>query len=224
MTITVGPNPYGVAVADLDEDGDADLAVTVAGQDSVAVLGNGDGTFTPATTLGVNTWPTEIHAADLDVDGRVDLVTTNRHADGISVLLNRTERPVPPTADVSVKLTANPNIGLLISEIRYTLTIRNLGPDALQSGTVSTPIPAGVKIVPGSGCSVAAGVLTCSTGALAVNGSVVRKFTHPLSALSIGTLRLTATRTASTPADPNAANDKSTSTCSVVSILLVTCR
>lgn len=41
-----GSDPYGIAAADFNGDGDMDLAITVISSGDIAVLlGNGDGTF-----------------------------------------------------------------------------------------------------------------------------------------------------------------------------------
>jgi hypothetical protein len=50
------------------------------------LLGNGDGTFQPATNVIAGTNPTAIAAADFNADGRADLVTTNSD-NTLSVLL-----------------------------------------------------------------------------------------------------------------------------------------
>jgi hypothetical protein len=81
--------PDGVALGDLDDDGDLDLVVgdsTYMG-DSVGVrLNDGTGGFTEAHSL----WTGSLGAfalGDLDDDGMTDLVVSGQ--DGLSVLLNR---------------------------------------------------------------------------------------------------------------------------------------
>lgn len=85
-----GGNPAGVTAADLDGDGDRDLAVTDDIQDAVVLLRNaGNGDFTvDETTLATDTDPVSVAAGDLNGDGRTDLVTANRAPGTASVLLN----------------------------------------------------------------------------------------------------------------------------------------
>ncbi|QDV38988.1 FG-GAP-like repeat-containing protein [Tautonia plasticadhaerens] len=67
---------HGVAVGDVDEDGDPDLFVTRYGSYALA-LNRGDGTFEDATEAwglgGDRDWPTSAALADLDGDGDLDL-------------------------------------------------------------------------------------------------------------------------------------------------------
>ncbi len=85
---TIGNGVFGVAAADLTGDGAPDLAVGWSSADStdyhVTVLqNNGNGVFTPGTTLDVTTsdgfapfW-TSVAAADFDGDGHIDLAATS---------------------------------------------------------------------------------------------------------------------------------------------------
>lgn len=95
--INVGNELSSVAIGFLNGDGRPDLAVANVGDDNVWVrLGEGDGTFAPATDspfdLGAGTNPNAIAVGDLDGDGRPDLVTANNLTgsdDTVSVLLNQ---------------------------------------------------------------------------------------------------------------------------------------
>ncbi len=93
----VGAGPYRVAVADLNGDGNPDLAVTNYGDNTLdstvsVLLGNGDGTLQPAVNYptGVGSEPVGIAVADFNGDGSPDLAVTNQGAgpDGsVGVLL-----------------------------------------------------------------------------------------------------------------------------------------
>lgn len=78
-----------VAIADLDGDGNPDLAVANFSSNSVSLLrGNGDGTFQSARGFGVGLGPASVLASDLNGDGEPDLVFSLHEASHISVFLN----------------------------------------------------------------------------------------------------------------------------------------
>jgi hypothetical protein len=87
--------PNQVVVADLNGDGNLDLAVANAGYEedpgrTVSVFfGKGDGTFGTPTTYTVGNIPFGITAADLNGDGKIDLATANWQDGTASVLLNK---------------------------------------------------------------------------------------------------------------------------------------
>lgn len=65
--------------------------------------------------------------------------------------------------------------------------------------------------------------VTCDIASLAGGASVTRTFSVDAALLAVGALTTSATRTQSTPADPNAANDRATKTCTALTGLLVRC-
>jgi hypothetical protein len=86
-TYAAGSLPWSITSADLDGDGDTDLAITNASSHTISVLpGNGDGTFANQATYGTADGPYGLAAADLDGDGNMDLATANSY-DNISILL-----------------------------------------------------------------------------------------------------------------------------------------
>jgi hypothetical protein len=86
---SVGMDPRSISSADLDDDGDLDLATANDSSANVSVLLNkGDGTFSPHSVYPVGTAPVSLFSADLDGDGDMDLATANRDDDSVSVLLN----------------------------------------------------------------------------------------------------------------------------------------
>ena len=85
----VGTEPVSVFSADLDGDGDLDLATANFYDDDVSVLlNNGDGTFAPHSVYPVGTCPRSVFSTDLDGDGDLDLAVTNYYSNNVSVLLN----------------------------------------------------------------------------------------------------------------------------------------
>jgi hypothetical protein len=93
--IPAGSSPSFLAVADLNGDGKLDLAVADfdspgPGPENVIslLLGNGDGTFQPPTTLFVTgAYPYFLAAVDFNHDGNTDLVVNTLK--GISLLLGK---------------------------------------------------------------------------------------------------------------------------------------
>jgi hypothetical protein len=86
-----GVDPASLAAADLDGDGDRDLAVANAGTDDVTILrNNGSGNFSePASSPEpVGDFPFSVVAGDLDGDGDQDLAVPNEFDNNVSILRN----------------------------------------------------------------------------------------------------------------------------------------
>jgi glucose/arabinose dehydrogenase len=84
-----GTQAHGIDTADLNGDGNLDLALANSGSGTVSVLlGRGDGTFASAVNYTVGTEPKSVVAADLNGDGRADLVTANQISNNVTVLIN----------------------------------------------------------------------------------------------------------------------------------------
>jgi hypothetical protein len=84
-----GDGPISVFCADLDGDGNLDLAVGNWDSDSVSILkNNGDGSFQSAVNYGVGDQPISVFCADLDGDGDLDLAVANRGSGNVSILKN----------------------------------------------------------------------------------------------------------------------------------------
>jgi hypothetical protein len=92
-THPVGGQPQAVAVADLDGNGSADIAVATAANTVSVLLQAGAGALAPAVDYATGVQPAAIRAADLNGDGKLDLLTANLGAalspgnQGLSVLL-----------------------------------------------------------------------------------------------------------------------------------------
>ena len=90
----LGFNPTSIATADINGDGDADLIIVEQGSSTssngqvVIFFGNGDGTFTQASSAtSIASTGSSIIPADLNRDGKIDLVLTGVGSTGITILL-----------------------------------------------------------------------------------------------------------------------------------------
>lgn len=156
-----GSTPLSVATGDLNGDGRLDLALTIYGADSVAVLlqsASTAGSFQPAVTYGTGSQPYQVAIGDLNGDGRLDLATANYAANNVSVLLQSpTTRGtflagVPYGAGTGAYAIA---IGDLNLDGRPDLAVPNRGSDnvsvLLQSAATRGTFQPAVNYAAGSG-------------------------------------------------------------------------
>ena len=82
-----GTGPAGLASGQFSSSGNPDLAVADFTGDTVSILlGNGDGTFQPATALPAGTGPIAIATGVFNnVSGHVDLAVVNQTAGTVSI-------------------------------------------------------------------------------------------------------------------------------------------
>jgi uncharacterized repeat protein (TIGR01451 family) len=127
-------------------------------------------------------------------------------------------------ADVKVALGATGHGGLN-ARIDYTVTVTNTGPSDAAGIRVVATYPPGLSFGGGTGCAHVAGTRTvnCDVASLATGASATPKFSVNGGLLALGSYTTTAVRTASSPADPNTANDSASKTCSALTGLIVTC-
>jgi uncharacterized repeat protein (TIGR01451 family) len=127
-------------------------------------------------------------------------------------------------ADIKVSLGATGHGGLS-ARIDYTVTVTNSGPAAASGIRVVGTYASGLSFGSGSGCAHVSGTRTvnCDVASLAVGASATAKFSVNGGLLALGSYTTTAVRTASSPADPNSADDSASKTCSALTGLIVSC-
>jgi hypothetical protein len=129
-----------LAVADFDNDGKLDVAVSEATTNHLAIcLGNGDGTFSLASSPTVGNNPLGLAAGDLNGDGKIDLVAANYTDGTVSVLLGNGDGTFTNGATYSV------------GKQPVNLTLADLNGDGKLDVTVANSADNNVQVLLGSG-------------------------------------------------------------------------
>ena len=155
--IFIGHQVADVLTADLDADGDIDIAVANRDDASVTVLfNNGEGSFNARITRDVETGPTALLAAHLDPDEHADLVVANSTSGTVSVLFgNRTGGfeirqdfvvGIDPAALAMVDYDADGDNDILVGS-RGSRDVAILQNDGAGTLTLVQRISAGVPVV-----------------------------------------------------------------------------
>ena len=106
LQFTLGNFPSDLTVADFNNDGKLDLAVSIAQETSpsplrsiiAVLLGDGNGGFGSPTNIPADRRAMRIIAGDLNGDARPDLITANQLPNNLTVAINTcTGPPQPPT-------------------------------------------------------------------------------------------------------------------------------
>jgi hypothetical protein len=94
---------HSIVAGDFNGDGKLDLALTDSNTNAVDVLlGNGDGTFQPATSYAVGSSPSALVAGDFNGDGKIDLAVLDSGPSTISILLGNGDGTFRPAVDYAV--------------------------------------------------------------------------------------------------------------------------
>jgi len=106
-TYNTGEMPVSIYAADLDNDGDNDLACANVGSsyDVEVFLNDGYGVFSQHITAPVGDNPISITVADFNADGYLDISTANNGNCNISVLLNNGDASFAPQSTYSTDCT-----------------------------------------------------------------------------------------------------------------------
>lgn len=127
-------------------------------------------------------------------------------------------------ADLGVTLTASPR-GILTSSIEYSVKVTNAGPSAATGIRVASTLGNGLRFTGSATCSNPSGtkIVNCDLASLASGASATAKFSVAAGLLALGPIKTTAKITQSSIADPNAANNTASSTCTAITGLLLSC-
>jgi uncharacterized repeat protein (TIGR01451 family) len=139
--------PSGIALADVDVDGDLDVLSANYTHNTVSVfLGDGTGALASRTDLPGGTVPFAVTAADLDRDGRADLVATNMNGQNVSVFLNSTV--LAPSGDFASRTDFPIGSGLMLPR---TVVLADLNRDGIPDAATANLYDSSVSVVPGTG-------------------------------------------------------------------------
>ncbi|MBL0226231.1 MAG: VCBS repeat-containing protein [Geobacteraceae bacterium] len=208
-----------VTIADLNGDGSLDIAAaysqyTSAGHMSVA-LNNGSGLFSAPFNYNAYIRPSGITAGDFDSDGDVDIAII--HENGFNVLLYKNLQFMPPS-DLTISMSDAPDPVVAGSNITYSITITNNGPNPAKSVIVSDTLPPGasfVSAVASQGiCNQTTGIITCTIGDMA-NASTVTASIVVSTSVDGGTISNTVSVASSSP-DPDSGNNSITASATSV--------
>src|SRR5271156_4805653 len=101
--VAVGADPDGIAVADVNGDGKADLIVCDTAQYKISVcFGNGNGTFAPQQTYETDNGPTSVVVADVNNDGHPDLLIGCTGSSAVDIMLNNGNGTFGPPTPLDV--------------------------------------------------------------------------------------------------------------------------
>jgi cysteine-rich repeat protein len=138
--------PLGVTAADLDRDGDIDIAAANRDPEVEAYLNNGAAGFETATfgiTAGNALLARLVEAADLDGDGAPELVVTNRETRAITTLRNDAAGAFTEAAGFTLPNPAMAKAGDLNGDGRLDVVTANVRDNTLAAPSVSVLLGAG---------------------------------------------------------------------------------
>ncbi len=151
-----GNQPFSIARGDFNADGNIDLVVANASDNTISVeLGDGSGGFTPATgsPLSVGVLPSAVIVADFNADNNADIAVMNETDNALSILLGdgsggfsaTAGSPATgqfPTAMVAADVNADGKVDILVAN-RNAGTVSVLLGDGAGGFALSATLLAG---------------------------------------------------------------------------------
>ena len=173
-----GAGPFAIVAGDFNNDGKLDLATANFHASTVTILlGNGDGTFTAASSVpATGSGPDGIVAGDFNGDGLLDIITANYQTTAQSILLGSTNSTTVTVGGLSIAGTDNlfasysgdsnfsssqsatvPLNSIAIAPASQTITFPNPGPlpdgvaPVTLTATASSGLPVTYTLISGPG-------------------------------------------------------------------------
>lgn len=160
------------------------------------------------------------NAPDLTETLRGQLVGSNYASDPV----NGPTITVDASADTAVSVNVTPRPGLLSGRFDFAVKVTNGGPGMIRNAKITTTLPLGLSANAGGACAPSTGKVVCTFNGVADGASSTANFSVPFGLLTIGLpFEFKTSRTSSDSRDPNPANDSVTTTCTVLTPLLVNC-
>ncbi len=135
-------------MGDLNDDGREDLAVLQPSVDTVSVLlGAGDGTFQPASPVGVGRYPEALAIGDLNADAHRDLVVIHATAAGGTIFQPSDAAILLGRGDGTFQEVQRPSVGRLPS----ACTLGDFTGDGVLDLVVANFLDGTLSLLPGRG-------------------------------------------------------------------------
>ncbi len=167
---------FNLEVADLDNDGDPDVACSFSVDDTVAWYENTDGlgVFGAPQILNDNADSTRwVIAADLDNDGDNDVVSASRNDNKIAWYENFTILGLEENILEGVEVYPNPSRDILYVQIPAGIAISEINIRNIQGKTVLQPVKAENYQIDVSGLASGVYFITVSTSRQAITKRVI---------------------------------------------------
>lgn len=158
------------------------------------------GTIDPAVTFYA--WDRSAGA-----NGGTADVTTRGGATPFSITAETASLVIEPAADLALTLTASDSTPLAGTQVNFTLSAANSGPNPAQSVAITALLPAGFSLAaPGAGCSTMGSSVTCTQTTLASGAAASFNLNVQVSTEAVGAFTTSAAVTSQT-FDPNLADN-----------------
>jgi len=172
-------NASQITIADFNRDGAPDVAAVIGGIAYIFPNFGPGNLQSPLTGFAAGPNSTQAVGIDVDADGSPDLLVAD--SPGFSVLINLSALGTQVGTPAHLKISAAvspPASSAAGATSSIAITVKNDGPAAASSVTVTYLVPSGLAFVPStaaggssSACTEAASTVTCSIGTIAAGAT-----------------------------------------------------